>query len=102
MYNLDAPAIAYKLQTRAGYYLGTSRDERLEIFDKVRDFYNARSALVHGSGGRRRRVDLEKAVSDGRWLALQTLLMLLREGCAPEWDNLVMSAGVAAQDQASG
>ena len=102
MYNLDAPAITYKLQTRAGYYLGTSRDERLEIFDKVRDFYNARSALVHGSGGRRRRVDLEKAVSDGRWLALQTLLMLLREGCAPEWDNLVMSAGVAAQDQASG
>ena len=100
MYNLDAPEITYKLQTRAAYYLGTSKKERLEIFRKVRDFYRARSALVHGSG-RRRQLDFEKAVSDGRQLARETLLALLRDGDAPQWDGLVMSAGVSGQDQSS-
>ena len=85
MYNLDAPEITYKLQTRAGYYLGKGEEKRLEIFQKVRDFYRARSALVHGSGGRRG-VDVEKALSDGRQLARETLLALLRDGSVREWD----------------
>ena len=93
MYNLDAPEITYKLQTRAGYYLGTSRKKRLKIFGKVRDFYRARSALVHGSDRRQRRDDVEKALSDGRKLARETLLALLRDGRPPDWNCLVMSAG---------
>ena len=100
MYNLDSPEITYKLQTRAGHYLGTSRKKRLKIFQEVKDFYRARSALVHGSGGRRR-VEVEKALSDGRQLARETLLALLRDGSAPDWDSLVMSAGVAGQDQSA-
>ena len=99
MYNLDAPEITYKLGTRAGYYLGTNGEERIEIFRKVRDFYSARSALVHGSRGRSRRIDFEEVLSGGRQLARQTLLALLRDGNAPEWDRLVMSAGVGGQDQ---
>ena len=94
MYSLDAPEITYKLGTRAGHYLGTNAEERIEIFRKVRDFYSARSALVHGPRRRSRPIDLEKALSDGRQLARQTLLALLRDGSAPEWDRLVMSAEV--------
>ena len=94
MYNLDAPEITYKLGTRAGYYLGANGEERIEIFRKVKDFYNARSALVHGSRGRSRRIDLEKVLSDGRELARETLLALLRDGSTPEWDSLVMSGEV--------
>ena len=101
MYNLDAPEITYKLQTRAGYYLGTNAEERMEIFDKVRDFYDARSALVHGSRGRRRRVDTGQALSDGRRLARETLLALLRDGGAPDWIRLVMSASDDEQGQSA-
>ena len=32
MYGLDAPEITYKLGTRAGWYLGTNGEERIEIF----------------------------------------------------------------------
>ena len=92
MYNLDAPEITYKLQIRAGYYLGTNAEERMEIFDKVRDFYGARSALVHGSRGGQRMVDVGQALSDGRRLARETLLALLRDGGALDWTCLVMSA----------
>ena len=101
MYSLDAPEVTYKLGTRAGCYLGTNGEERIEIFRRVKDFYSARSALVHGSQGRSRRIDLEKVLSSGRQLARETLLALLRDGRAPEWDSLVMSAGVSGQNQSS-
>ena len=99
MYDLDAPEITYKLQTRAGYYLGTNAEERMEIFDKVRYFYGARSTLVHGSRGKGRRVDVGQALSDGRRLARETLLTLLRDGRTPDWTCLVMSAGEDRQSQ---
>ncbi len=101
MYSLDAPEITYKLETRAGYLLGTNGEERIGIFRKVKDFYGARSALVHGSRARRKRIDLGKALSDGRQLARDTLLALLRDGSAPDWDRLVMSAGEGGQSQST-
>ena len=99
MYSLDAPEITYKLKTRAGYLLGTNGEERIGIFRKVKDFYVARSALVHGSRARRKRIDLWKALSDGRQLARETLLVLLRDGRDPDWDRLVMSAGEGGQSR---
>ena len=93
MYSLDAPEITYKLGTRAGYFLGTNAKERIEIFDKVKKFYGARSALVHGSGRERRRIDVWEALSQGLHLARETLLKLLRDGKTPDWDSFVMSAG---------
>ena len=101
MYNLDSPEITYKLQTRAGYYLGTSSEERLEIYRQIGDFYRARSALVHGSGGRGRGMDVGKALTDGRKLARETLLTLLRDGRTPDWNCLVMSAGEGRDGQSS-
>ncbi len=101
MYSLDDPEITYKLKTRAGYLLGSDGEKRMEIFRKVKGFYDARSALVHGSRGRRRRIDLGKVLSDGRQLARETLLALLRDGSAPDWDRLVMSAGEGGQSRST-
>ena len=99
MYSLDAPEITYKLGTRAAHYLGTNGEQRIQIFEKVRDFYGARSALVHGSRGRARRIGHDRALSDGLELARETLLALLRDGRAPDWERLVMSVEVCGQDQ---
>ena len=101
MYNLDTPEITYKLQTRTGYYLGTDREERIDIFHKVKNFYRARSALVHGSSGKRHRIDVSTALSDGLNLARKTLLALLRDGEPPDWTCLVMSAGGDEQGQST-
>ena len=48
MYGVDRPRITKKLKTRAGYFLGNDAHERMEISGKVNDFYEARSAIVHG------------------------------------------------------
>ena len=97
MYGVDGSEITYKLKTRAGYFLGNDAHERMEIFDKVNYFYKARSAIVHGPSGRRRRIDRKKALSDGYGIARETLQKLLHEGCAPDWNGLVMSAGDGGQ-----
>ena len=101
MYGLDSPEITYKLETREGYFLGNNAHERMEILGKVKNFYEARSAVVHGprrSRRGRRGVDLENALSNGLHLARETLQALLRGGSNPDWDRLVMSAGESGQE----
>ena len=89
MYELDDPGLTYKLSTRAGYFLGTDAERRIEIYDKVSKFYNARSYIVHGER-KRKRPDLEQAFVDGYDLARSTLSELLCQKNKPEWKELVM------------
>ena len=91
--SLDSSEITFELATHAGFFLGIDGDERMEIFRKVKDFHDARSALVHGPRGGRRRIDFGKALSDGRPLAQETLMALLRDGISPDWDRIAMSLG---------
>ena len=100
-YSLDSSEITFKLATRAGFFLGIDGDERMEIFRKVKDFYDARSALVHGPRGGRRRIDFGKALSDGRQLAQETLMALLRDGISPDWDRIAMSLGDRRQNRST-
>ena len=93
MYGLDDPEITYKLRTRAAYLLGTSPEERVEIFDKIGNFYGGRSATVHGSRGRRQQIDPEEALADGLGIARRTTLALLRYGGVPNWNRLVLAGG---------
>lgn len=97
MYDLRGSEITYKWETRAAYFLGKSAEERMEILHKVKDFYDARSAVVHGPRGRGRRISLEKALTDGFDIARGTLQKLLRNGEVPDWNSLVMSAGDGGQ-----
>lgn len=83
--------ITYRLSTRAAFFLGGNSDERAEVSRKVREFYNVRSRLAHGSSQDNEK--LNAAWHDGFDIAQRTLKKLLAQGEAPDWDDLVMSAG---------
>lgn len=93
MYGLSSSEISYRLATRAGHYLGDESNERLRMFELVRRFYDARSAVIHGSSRRKIKVSLKDALDDGFQIARMTVVKLLEDGDAPDWDALVMSAG---------
>ena len=93
MYDLSGSEITYKLRTRAAYFLGHDARERRDLFRQIGNFYRARSAIVHGpSGKRRRKIDLHEAGATGFEVGRSTLLRLLREGGAPDWDAVALSA----------
>ena len=94
MYDLSGSEITYKLRTRAAYFLGHNARERKDLFRRMGEFYRARSAIVHRPSGRRQRaVDLNEALATGFEVGRSTLLRLLRDGCAPDWNDIALSAG---------
>lgn len=50
MFNEGPSDIKYKLSHRAGFLLGLSGLDSVEVFEKLKDYYNKRSKLVHGVG----------------------------------------------------
>ncbi len=50
LFNEGPSDIKYKLSHRAGFLLGLSDIEPVGAFEKLKDFYNKRSKLVHGGG----------------------------------------------------
>ncbi len=102
MYKVDRE-LRYKLRTRAGYFLGSNANERNIIFARVGRFYDARSAIVHGSTCSRQR--LEQASSEGFEVAKDTLFKLLRTRNAPSsdtfWNDLVMTGAMPSAPTAT-
>ena len=91
MYELDGSEISFRLATRAGALLGTAAESRVEIFQQVREFYKARSMLVHDGRASKDSLNaLAQAREAGADIALRTLRELLRRGRPPLWDKLVM------------
>ena len=58
MYELDSPPLRYKLGTRASRFLETNSDKRIEIFDKVRGFYDVRSSVVRNGKGNKKKKEV--------------------------------------------
>lgn len=50
LFNEGPSDIKYKLSHRAGFLLGLSEMDPIKAFEKLKDFYNKRSKLVHGAG----------------------------------------------------
>ena len=50
LFNEGPSDIKYKLSLRAAFLLGLCGIDPFEAFDKLKDFYNKRSKLVHGGG----------------------------------------------------
>lgn len=50
LFNEGPSDIKYKLSLRAAFLLGLCDVDPIEAFDKLKDFYNKRSKLVHGGG----------------------------------------------------
>ena len=71
----------------------------MTTFKKITDFYDIRSAIVHGRKTKRhrklRREDFEQACADGRTLACDTFWKLLRRGDFPDWKRLVVEGATS-------
>lgn len=50
LFNEGPSDIKYKLSHRAAFLLGLCGIDSIQAFDKLKDFYNKRSTLVHGGG----------------------------------------------------
>lgn len=50
LYNEASNDIKYKLAHRAGFLLGLTTFDSIEVFENLKQFYNYRSGLVHGGG----------------------------------------------------
>ena len=81
--------LTYKLATRAGWYLGSNTNERVQIGKTIRDFYGFRSDIVHG-----RKSDLAHGIHGQAFnIARDTLLKHLSSRRLPDksyWDEIVM------------
>ncbi len=97
MYQLEPPELANKLASRAAHLLATETNKRIEIYDQVHMFYEARSNIAHGDKGKRKRrrrkkaTDFKKAADLGLTLATDTLRALLENGKFPTWKELILS-----------
>ncbi len=91
MYQVGPPEQTYRLATRASYFLEESAESRIATYKAVRDFYKARSTIVHGGTGGEG--DVLNASLD---IARRTLTKLVLEGgpsSFPDWDELVIAGG---------
>ena len=97
MYQLEPPELTNKLASRAAHLLATETNKRIEIYDQVHVFYDARSNIAHGDKGKRKRrrkkkaTDFKKAADLGLTLATDTLRALLENGKFPSWKELILS-----------
>ena len=86
MYQLETE-LKYKLATRAGYFLGSNAEDRVRMFKEIRQFYNIRSAIIHGRNPSRE--DTATALEQGFEVARDTFFKL-RDKDVDDWDSLVM------------
>lgn len=49
LFSIDATEISHKVSERIAYYLGNSKEGRVEIFKTIKECYDLRSKFFHGS-----------------------------------------------------
>ena len=98
LYRLDSSELTYKLGTRAACLLGETPEKRRETFERITEFYNIRSAIVHGPTTKKHKKlcneDFQQACAIGRDLACDTLSELLQRGRFPDWKDVVLGGSV--------
>ena len=90
MYGLDGGEISHKMRTRAAWFLGVDSESRFREMKAVKEFYEARSAIVHN---RKKKASWQRdreAFDKGFDIARRTLFKLLHEGPPESWDELVI------------
>ena len=90
MYGLDGGEISHKMRTRIAWFLGVDAKSRFREMKTVKDFYEARSAIVHNRKKASWQRDRE-AFRKGFDTAKRTLFKLLHEGPPENWDELVIA-----------
>jgi hypothetical protein len=66
LFSIDANEVSHKVSERIAYYIGSDKDERIEIFSLMKDCYDLRSKFFHGSnlGKKHNSVDAQKNMAD--------------------------------------
>ena len=91
MYELDGGEISHKMRTRAAWFLGRDAENRLRDMKSVKEFYEARSAIVHNRKSKASQQRNREAFGKGFDIARRTLFKLLDEGPPENWDELVIA-----------
>ena len=87
MYDLSGKNIVRQLQNRVSWYLETDEKCQVKVKESVKEFYDARSDIVHN---RRDRVSARTSRTTfvkGFDIARRSLFKLLREGPPENWPN---------------
>ena len=88
MYVLDEGKIGRKLRNRASGFLGADAESRERIRESVREFYDARSDIVHNRLHKVSPERVQAAFGKGFDIARRSLFRLLRDGPPEDWSAL--------------
>ncbi len=89
MYEINERGISRHLQNKISRVLGTDDESREKIKVKVKEFYDARSEIVHGRRDKLNPLRTDAAFFKGFSIARQSVFKLLREGSPEDWEALV-------------
>ena len=90
MYELDKGEIEFKLKSRAACLLESDAKRRSMVFKEIGQFYEARSAIVHKPGRKRKKIDKADAFTKGYEAARRSLMRLLEHGPPADWNQMVI------------
>jgi len=79
LYVREKDELAYRLALRCAYFLERDEAKLEETFRAVRDIYNARSKIVHGTSGQPNEEQLEKLVTEAEEYVRQSICKLLSD-----------------------
>ncbi|MCY3765460.1 MAG: HEPN domain-containing protein [Gemmatimonadetes bacterium] len=86
MYEIGKKKITRKLQNRISGFLGTDNGSRDGIKEMVKEFYDARSEIVHGRRDKMSPIRSDAAFFKGFKIARQSVFKLIREGAPEDWE----------------
>ncbi len=86
MYEVGKKKITRKLQNRISGFLGTDDGSRKRIKVTVKEFYDARSEIVHGRIDEMSPLRTDTAFFKGFRIARQSVFKLLRDGPPEDWN----------------
>ena len=90
MYDVGKRKISPKLQNRISGFLGTDDESRESIKTTVKEFYDARSEIVHGRTDKMSPLRTNAAFVKGFKIARRSVFKLLREGSPDDWNELAV------------
>ena len=88
--------LRYRFALHGAWHQGTTKLERLSLFDEFRTIYDARSAVVHEAQFRgslaRDTIEQRKFVERAQELCWNGIISVLDDGKMPSWADLVMGS----------
>ena len=91
MYDLPEGKIAHTLRNRVSQYLESDAASRERVKESVKEFYDARSDIVHSRADKVSAQGNHAVFAKGFDVAKRSLFKLLREEPPDDWNALVVA-----------